>query len=177
MANYYLAINKQRLGPFPEEELLQNGMTPDTLVWSKGMENWTKAGDVPELAKYLSSPPQIPEETPIVPEVAPQYAQQDYDAHQNQQPSYQDVPPRPANHIGKAICSTIFCCPPFGVVAIIKASRVNRLYDQGRYDAAEGHSRSANKWANIAIRVGLGIALFYFIYFLIIIVLAGSLSR
>ena len=177
MANYYLAINKQRLGPFPEEELLQNGMTPDTLVWCKGMENWTKAGNVPELAKYLSSPPQIPEETPMVPEVAPQYAQQDYDAHQNQQPSYQDVPPRPANHIGKAICSTIFCCPPFGVVAIIKASRVNRLYDQGRYDAAEGHSRSANKWANIAIRVGLGIALFYFIYFLIIIVLAGSLSR
>ena len=54
MANYYLAINKQRLGPFPEEELLQNGMTPDTLVWCKGMENWTKAGDVPELAKYLS---------------------------------------------------------------------------------------------------------------------------
>lgn len=177
MANYYLAINKQRLGPFPEEELLQNGMTPDTLVWCKGMENWTKAGDVPELAKYLSSPPQIPEETPMVPEVAPQYAQQDYDAHQNQQPSYQDVPPRPANHIGKAICSTIFCCPPFGVVAIIKASRVNRLYDQGRYDAAEGHSRSANKWANIAIRVGLGIALFYLLYFLFILVLAGSLSR
>ena len=177
MANYYLAINKQRLGPFPEEELLQNGMTPDTLVWCKGMENWTKAGNVPELAKYLSSPPQIPEETPMVPEVAPQYAQQDYDAHQNQQPSYQDVPPRPDSHLGKAIWTTICCFPPFGIVAIVKASKVNKLYDRGRYDDAEAYSRSANKWANIAIRVWLGIAIFYFLYFLFVLVLAGAFNN
>ena len=51
--NYYLAIDNQNKGPFPEEELLRNGMTSNTLVWCKGMSNWKKAWEVPELAKYL----------------------------------------------------------------------------------------------------------------------------
>ena len=55
MANYYIAIDNQRLGPFPEDELLRNGMTPDSLVWCKGMDGWTRASDVPELEKYLAS--------------------------------------------------------------------------------------------------------------------------
>jgi len=55
MANYYIAKNKQRFGPFPEEQLLQNGLTPNTLVWCKGMKKWTKAREVPELAPYVES--------------------------------------------------------------------------------------------------------------------------
>ena len=78
MANYYIAIDNQRRGPFPEEELLQNGMTPDSLVWCNGMEGWTRASDVPELAKYL--------ESQKVPQFDPQYISQ-YD-----QPQYPDYP-------------------------------------------------------------------------------------
>jgi hypothetical protein len=44
------------------EELLRTGrMTRDTLVWRKGMGQWTKAGEAPELADVVSEiPPPLP---------------------------------------------------------------------------------------------------------------------
>lgn len=51
---YYIAINNQQLGPFPEEQLVANGMTANTLVWTQGMAQWLPASQVPELATYLT---------------------------------------------------------------------------------------------------------------------------
>ena len=58
MAQYYIGKNNQRLGPFPVEQLIANGITPDTLVWCSGMPGWKKAIDVPEVAiSNLTSSP------------------------------------------------------------------------------------------------------------------------
>ena len=46
-----------------------------------------------------------------------------------------------------AILSTILCCLPLGIVAIIKASNVNSLYDRGDYAGAEEAAKSAKTWA------------------------------
>lgn len=51
MAQYYIGKNNERLGPFPVEQLIANGITPDTLVWCTGMPGWAKAKDVPEVAE------------------------------------------------------------------------------------------------------------------------------
>lgn len=159
MANYYIAINNQRRGPFPEEELFQNGMTPDSLVWCKGMEGWTRASDVPELAKYLASqePPELPQ-LPDVPQYAPQYAQGQY-----QQTDDDFIPFPPDSHLSGAILSTIFCCPPLGIVAIVKAAKVNSLYHRGRYDEAERMSDSASRWVNATVIAGIVFNLLYFL--------------
>lgn len=61
MAQYFFIKNNERLGPFELEQLLQNGLTPDSLVWCQGMANWTKAADVADLAAVFAPPmPQAP---------------------------------------------------------------------------------------------------------------------
>lgn len=47
---YFVDNNRSRQGPFPIEELRSHGVTPDTLIWCKGMDKWEKAKEVPEIA-------------------------------------------------------------------------------------------------------------------------------
>ena len=65
--------------------------------------------------------------------------------------------PRPniPNHLVKAIISTICCCLPFGIVAIVFAAQVNGKLDSGDYGGAQKASEQANMWGNIAIGVGI----------------------
>jgi membrane protease subunit (stomatin/prohibitin family) len=52
------------VGPVPEAELAravsQGRVTPDTLVWSAGMGDWTPARGVPALAALFGGPPPVP---------------------------------------------------------------------------------------------------------------------
>lgn len=47
---YRMFVNNQQYGPFTIDELIANGLTPTTLVWTDGMAQWTKAADVPQLS-------------------------------------------------------------------------------------------------------------------------------
>lgn len=60
----------------------------------------------------------------------------------------------PNNYLVLAILTTIFCCVPAGVVAIIYASKVNSLWMGGRYDEAIAASGKAKNWSIIAAAVG-----------------------
>jgi len=62
---FYLAVNGQQAGPFDQNGLQQQvregTLTPETLVWAQGMDNWVAAKDVPELSSLFgSAPPPIP---------------------------------------------------------------------------------------------------------------------
>ena len=72
----------------------------------------------------------------------PQYAYQAY-----QQP--QQRPFKPNSNMVWAILTTIFCCLPTGIYAIILASKVDSLYYAGRYDEAIEASNGAKKWSII----------------------------
>lgn len=67
----------------------------------------------------------------------------------------QNVPPCPNNHMVAAILSTICCCLPFGIVAIVKASQVNRFYLNGFYNEAYRSAAEAQKWVIISIILGI----------------------
>jgi membrane protease subunit (stomatin/prohibitin family) len=55
---WYISLNGQNLGPFSINQLLQNGLTPQSFVWRAGMKNWQLASQVAELASLLpGSPP------------------------------------------------------------------------------------------------------------------------
>lgn len=60
-----------------------------------------------------------------------------------------------------AVFTTICCCLPFGIVAIIKANEVSHYYALGNYDAALMASADANKWGTIALICGLVAAPFF----------------
>lgn len=62
--SWFYASEGQQQGPYPENhlrELLARGIvTADTLVWTEGMANWQRAGEIPGLAPGASAPPAMP---------------------------------------------------------------------------------------------------------------------
>lgn len=56
MATWYVYQNNAQTGPVAEEQLPSMGITPATLVWREGMEQWLAAGQVPELAFLFEAP-------------------------------------------------------------------------------------------------------------------------
>lgn len=77
---------------------------------------------------------------------APQ-PQQGY--YQQPQPNYAAQPaytPKPDSHLGLAIFVTLCCCLPLGIVAIIKANKVDEYYNMKQFDAAILASNDAKKW-------------------------------
>lgn len=62
---YYTAVDGQQAGPFPLATLKvhagSGSLTPDTLVWSEGMAEWSKASSVEEInALFNAGPPPLP---------------------------------------------------------------------------------------------------------------------
>jgi hypothetical protein len=80
-----------------------------------------------------------------------------------QQPPPPWTPPPPPmtppvnipNYLVPAILSTICCCLPGGVVAIIYATQVNTKIAAGDIHGAMAASKSAKMWVFIAVGVGL----------------------
>jgi GYF domain 2 len=62
--SWFLASQGQQQGPYPEAKLREfiaaGAVTVETLVWTEGMANWQKAGDIPGLLSGASGPPVIP---------------------------------------------------------------------------------------------------------------------
>ncbi len=55
------------------------------------------------------------------------------------------TPKKPDNYLVWAILSTLLCCMPFGIVAIIKATQVDTYWANGNYDEAYAAADSAKK--------------------------------
>ena len=71
----------------------------------------------------------------------------------------QNVP----NYLPQAILSTIFCCLPFGIVAIVYAAQVNSKLAAGDYEGALSASKSAKLWTWVSFGSGLAVLLLYVI--------------
>ena len=67
----------------------------------------------------------------------------------------QEFTPAPDNHLVKAILTMLFCCLPFGIVALINATKVEGLWAQGQKMQAQKAAADADKWANIALICGI----------------------
>lgn len=102
----------------------------------------------------------------------PGYNQQPYNQGYNQQPYGQGYPggygqppqpqlPPPDNGMVWAILTTLFCCLPFGIIAIVKASNVNSLWMAGNYDAAYAAAKSSKNWSIAAACSGLAFTIIY----------------
>jgi hypothetical protein len=71
-----------------------------------------------------------------------------------------------------SILVTVFCCLPFGIVAIVKSSQVNGLWAQGRYAEAQASADSARKWVIWAAVIGVVVGIIYGI-----IAIAGGMGN
>lgn len=82
--------------------------------------------------------------------------------------------PPPDSYLVWAILTTIFCCLPLGIVAIVKSSQVNSLWFQGFHDQARQSAEEAKKWAMwSAISSGI-LLLLYVIFIVVMLVIVGT---
>lgn len=50
---YFAMIDGEQRGPFELHQLAEAGVFPDTYVWTKGMTDWQKAADDPEICRMF----------------------------------------------------------------------------------------------------------------------------
>ena len=67
--SYYIAVNGGQTGPFQghalHDEIAAGRLHSDALVWAAGMAAWTKASDVPAIARLFDvAPPPVPGSPP-----------------------------------------------------------------------------------------------------------------
>jgi len=60
MKKYFYSDGKEKHGPLNLDELKQEDISKETLIWFEGLEDWMPAGDLEEMTHYLElKPPPI----------------------------------------------------------------------------------------------------------------------
>ena len=65
------------------------------------------------------------------------------------------------NYLVQAILVTLFCCLPFGIVAIVYAAQVNSKAAAGDIAGAQAASDAARMWSWISFGLGLAVIVLY----------------
>ena len=78
----------------------------------------------------------------------------------------------PDNKLVWSILVTLFCCLPFGIVAIIKSAEVNSKWNAGDVAGAQQSAADAGKWIKWSVIAGVLLAVLYIVF----VVLLGSLA-
>ena len=79
---------------------------------------------------------------------------------------------KPDNYLVWAILSTLFCCVPTGIVAIVFAAQVDSKWTAGDYQGAQDSSEKAKLWS----WVSLGLGLFFIVAYLALVILGASVG-
>lgn len=136
-------------GPKDESEIrewIQQGrLNALSQIKEVGEDEWVSLGSRPEFADQQS---EATRERPI-PSIPPQIGA-------GAPPTYQ-VPA----YLPQSILVTLCCCMPFGIPAIVYASRIDNLVRMGQYAEAQECSQKAKMWCWIAFGVGLPANLIY----------------
>ena len=168
--------NGQKIGPIAVEQLAQEEITPQTLVWKQGLEDWKEARLLPELdflwqnstsyqgsdTPSLQTPPSLQPPTPQynIPDTAP-YANNGL------------LPKCPPSYLTPAIIGRLLgvsftiafwimtvedsfaywitllsALSLFsGIIAFVNANRVEKSYNQKNFTAAKRYSKFARAWS------------------------------
>ncbi len=104
----------------------------------------------PEPAPQPAPPP------PPTPQQQPQPAPTGYGAQSQQQFTGPVLPkpPKPDNNLVWGIVTTLLCCLPLGILSIVKSTKVDSLYDAGKYPEAQEAADLAKKYATWAAIAG-----------------------
>lgn len=71
---------------------------------------------------------------------------------------------KPNNNMALAIFTTLCCCLPTGIYAIIRASKVNDFWVLGQYNEAYLAASEAKKWSLISLVLGIVWQVFYWAF-------------
>lgn len=78
---------------------------------------------------------------------------------------------KPDNFLVWAILSTVLCCLPLGIVAIVYANKVDTFWYAERYEEAEDALKKAKLWTYISVGIGAaGVILSTFIMLILALI-------
>ena len=92
-------------------------------------------------------------------EVMEQQIQQHTERQPNNIPEHGQQPIN--NYLAFSILTTIFCCIPFGIVAIAYSCKVSKLLSLGDITGAMTASGKAKRWIIVTITVGIIVDIIY----------------
>ena len=81
---------------------------------------------------------------------------------------------KPDNYLVWAILTTLLCCMPFGIVAIVKATQVDTYWAQGNQAEAIEAANAAKKWS-IASAVSAAAVCAIYVIIVVIAAIIGEL--
>ncbi len=136
---YWVIIDDIRKGPLSLEQLKDLNLAENTPIWHAGLEEWTTIDKIPEV-KALIQRTTIVEEVPIT--------QVSFSNENNTEKC-------PPTYMVWAVLSTLCCCLPLGVVAIVFSSQVAPKYRVKDYDGARKASERAALWVILSFVLGL----------------------
>jgi hypothetical protein len=162
---YYYLNGDAKVGPFQLEALKGAPITPGTLVWNNSLPDWVEARTLPELQSLFApaaAPPPTSNYNPAPNAYNP--ANRPYNAYS---PGGAN-PPMPENYLVWAILTTVLCCWPFGIAAIVNAAKVSSAYAIGDYAGSQRASENAKTWSIWTAVAGV---IFWVLYFTIMLLI------
>ena len=167
---FYVNAEGKQVGPLTLDELRLEQIRKETLVWTQGMPEWKPAYQLEQLKPIfeVSAPHNRYNTTPPPP-----------------QPHAQTTtrPILPKTWLVESILVTIL---PFilcgnvlsliGIAAIVNASKVESLYNNGLFDRAQEASDNAARWTKITFWIAIGAIILAVVAILVFVIFFGSLS-
>lgn len=154
---YWINHNGVQTGPVELDAIKEMKLTSKAYVWHAGLSEWVNITQVPELqGVYAVETEQAEAVTGQPYQPVQQPASQPYQQPVDQQPMQPAVAePCPPTNLVWAIITTLLCCLPAGVVAIIYALKVQNKYREGDIEGAKRASEVGAWWCIASIILGI----------------------
>ena len=152
---YWINHNGVQSGPVDADGIKNLALTSRAYVWHPGLSDWVKITQIPELEGLY----EVVEEPvltghPIQPHNVATEPQPVNTQTVNTQTEATQEPCPPTNLVW-AIISTLLCCLPAGIVAIIYALKVTNKYREGDIEGAKRASEIGAWWCIASIILGI----------------------
>ena len=169
---FYIDSEGKQKGTYTLDDLRNEPIRKETMVWTQGMPEWKRAYEVVEM-QHLFDVSSTTDKQFVNPPIQP--------AHQAT--SNQDIPVMPKSWMVESILVTIL---PFvlcgnvlsllGIAAIVNASKVEPLYHQGLFSQANEASSNAARWTKITFWIAIGAIVLAIVGVIIAVIFFGSLA-
>lgn len=169
---FYIDSEGKQKGTYTLDDLRNEPIKKETMVWTQGMPEWKRAYDVVEMQPLFDVSSTTNKQF-VNPPTQPVY----------QANSNQDIPVMPKSWMVESILVTIL---PFvlcgnvlsllGIAAIVNASKVEPLYHQGLFAQAIEASSNAARWTKITFWIAIGAIVLAIVSVIVAVIFFGSLA-